>query len=146
MDALLQVVREVEGLCRLESVVPQELLWDRPTGLPSGVELLWLIHLIDSHVFIPTAEQAPSSLSREIPQPDYLGLLAEYPCTAGSLEHLLERIHSSRETLVRKLNEIVTSGQVPAVKSDRLIEIIISHDRRLLASFAERLYESGLGA
>jgi hypothetical protein len=144
IDSLLQVVHELEGLTKLEDLVPREILWDRPPGLPSGAELLWLVHLSDRHVFGPAISDM-ESLEIRFERPDYAGLLAAYPCTAESLEQLVADVIASRRALVATLDSVISvperSGQ-----ASTMIDTIAAHDRQVLSAFTERLYESGLGA
>ena len=144
IDSLFQVVHELEGLTKLEDLVPKEILWDRPPGLPSGAELLWLVHLIDRHVFGPAVSDVESPEIR-LERPDYARLLAAYPCTAESLEQLVADITASRRALVATLDSAMSVPE-RSVQARTMIETIAAHDRRVLSAFTERLYESGLGA
>lgn len=144
IDSLLQVVREIEGLKKLEDLVPRELLWDRPPGLPSGVELLWLVHLVDLHVFIPSVGDTGST-DIEFEQPDYARLLTGYPCSAETLDDLLAELTISRRNLVAALRRMDPPPQANE-GAQLLIDTILAHDRHVLSAFTERLYESGLGA
>lgn len=141
-DGLLQVVRELEGLKRLKDFVPDDLLWDRPPGLPSGAELLWLVHLVDVHVFTPSAV-ATASVNTPADGPDYAGLLAAYPCSHDTLDDLVAEIRASREQLLATLKE--EAAKRTGIGVDQLIDTVLTHDRRVLSAFTERLYESGLG-
>ena len=144
LDSLLQVVYELEGLTKLEDLVPREILWDRPPGLLSGAELLWLVHLIDRHVFGPAVSDVESSEIR-LERPDYARLLAAYPCTAESLEQLVADITASRRALVATLDSAMSVPERSA-QTSTMIDTIAAHDRQVLSAFTERLYESGLGA
>ena len=140
---LRQVIRETERLCELEHLVPKALLWDRPPGLPSGAELLWLVHLVDEDVFIPSALRAASNDDASIDPPDYLVLLNTHPCEADTLAALHDRIQASRERLIGCL-EAAISADTNSI-SATFVETVTNHDRQLLAAFAERMYESGMG-
>ena len=137
LDALLQVVREVDGLRRLEHVIPAALFWERPPGLPSGAELLWLVHLTDAYSFAPQLDRHPAEDS--ITPPDYADLLASHPCGIEAMDDLMEVISSSRHHIMDRLRGSSDSAR------NSWIETILSHDRRLLSALTERLYESGLG-
>ena len=139
LETLQQVVWELEGLCKLESVVPQKVIWDRPPGLPSGAELLWLVHVIDIHVFLPALVSMNSEVLEDPQKPDLASLLEAHPCPLDSLKDLALHIRESREQLVKAISSMESH---PA----DFVAAIASHDRAILSSLTERLYESGLGA
>jgi hypothetical protein len=146
LDALLQVVRELEGFSKLEDIVPPELLWDRPPGLPSGAELLWLVHLVDGYVFMPAAESIALHAPVEPKAPDYSALLESNPCAADNIDGLLSATRKSRVALVDLMGSFAFDPEIPERATLSLAEIILVHDRQILSAFTERLYESGLGS
>lgn len=145
LDVLSQAIREIEGLLKLEDVVPPELLWDRPPGLPSGAELLWLLHLTDTHVFSPALDALAAGRKLAIEPPSYGRLLDAHPIPSKSMDDLVRRIRGSRRRLTSALAAALdaASDDAPLVE---LIDMVTTHDRRILSTFTERLYESGLGA
>jgi hypothetical protein len=144
-DALQQVAHEIEGLCKMEDLVPQQVLWDRPPGLPSGIELLWMIPLVDEHVFYPAANNLATGASTIAP-PDHLNLLHTNPCSVESLQDLQMRVSATRQKVIERIQETVLATEEQEQAAETLLRTILTHDRQVLAAFTERLYESGLGA